>query len=156
MATPPATGGAPASIEEAIVTIVRVATLASTHERVAAEAGVPLERSGYGVLRAVAEDGPLPVSALARRLGLDPSTASRHVAGLERGGLLARSGDRSDRRVATVALTGAGRRALQRLRAARHRFFAEVLAEWPPSDVDALAPLLARLAADFVANGARP
>ncbi len=143
------------SIEESIVTIVREATRPRLQEQVAAAAGVAVERAGYGVLRALADSGPLAVTALARQLGLDTSTVSRHVAALEGDGLVGRAEDPADRRVALLALTARGRRALGRLRAARHRLFADILAPWPAADREALAPLLERLASDFVAFGAR-
>lgn len=144
-----------ATIEEAIVTIVREATLPSLQERLTAEAAVAVERAGYGVLRALDEDGPMSLTTLARVLGLDNSTVSRHVGALERDGLVRKSEDPADRRSALLALTAAGRRALGRLRAVRHRVFAEVLSGWTAEDRDTLAPLLARLAEDFVTYGAR-
>ncbi len=83
------------------------------------------------------------------------STVSRHVKALEGQGMLVRTGDPTDGRVARVALTAAGVAALGRLRAARYRLFAEVLADWPAADIEALAPLLARLADDFLVQGGR-
>ena len=144
-----------ATIEASIVTIVREATLPSTQERFVARAGVGVERAGYSVLREVAELGPVRLTELARHLGIDASTVSRHVAALERQGMLARGSDPADRRVVKVQLTGAGAKALERLRAARHRFFAELLSGWPAADRERLAPLLDRLARDFVAKGGR-
>jgi DNA-binding MarR family transcriptional regulator len=144
-----------ARIEAAIVTIVREATLPSTQERVTAQAGLAIERSGYIVLRAVDESGPLPVTTLARSLGLDASTVSRQVATLVRMGLLDRSHDADDKRITLVALTELGREALERIRSARHGVFAEVLDGWSDEDQATLAPLLERFAADLVAFGGR-
>jgi DNA-binding MarR family transcriptional regulator len=144
-----------ASIEASIVTIVREAALPSTQERFVAQSGVGLERAAYGVLRHVAEGGPTRLTELARDLGLDSSTVSRHVSALERLGLLARVADVADRRVANLEVTAAGRKALERLRVARHRFFAELLSAWPAEDREQLAPLLDRLARDFLETGRR-
>jgi DNA-binding MarR family transcriptional regulator len=144
-----------AMIEAATVTIVREATLPSTQERVTAQAGLAIERSGYIVLRAVDESGPLPVTTLARSLGLDASTVSRQVATLVRIGLLDRSHDADDKRITLVALTETGRESLDRIRSARHDVFAKVLEGWSKEDQAALAPLLERFAADLVAFGRR-
>lgn len=148
--------GAIEMIEASVVTIVREATLPRVQERILAEAGVAVERAAYGVLGGVAEQGPVRLTELARHLGVDASTVSRHVSGLERQGLLVRDGDPADRRVAQIALTASGTAVLDQLRAARHRLFSEILANWPASDRDRLGPLLARLAQDFVAHGRAP
>jgi DNA-binding MarR family transcriptional regulator len=144
-----------ATIEDSVVTIVREATLPSVQERFVEQAGVAVERAGYGVLRGVAEHGPVRVTDLARQLGVDPSTVSRQVKALERQGMLARDGDPRDGRVARLALTPAGGEALELLRVVRHRLFAEILADWAAEDRATLAPLLARLARDFVVLGGR-
>lgn len=144
-----------ATVEEAIVTIVREATLPTTQDRFVAQAGVRVERAGYCVLRGVAELGHVRVTELAHHLGVDVSTVSRQVRTLERQGLIARAGDPTDGRVARLALTSAGTEALHRLREVRHRFFSEVLDRWPTEDRETLAPLLARLAHDFLVQGGR-
>jgi len=144
-----------ASIEESIVTIVREATLPRTQEWFATQAGVTVERAGYQVLRGVADHAPIRLSDLAHQLGVDTSTVTRHVQSLERLGMLVRTGDPTDGRVALLDLTRKGATALGRLRKARHRLFAEVLAEWPVKERAALAPMLARLAHDFLVQGGR-
>lgn len=146
-------GTAVEQIEESVVAIVREASLPRVQERLVAAAGVPVERAGYQVLRAVAEQPSLRLGDLARELGLDTSTVSRHVKALEGAGLVARSGDPGDGRVAHLELTAVGTEALGRLRRARHRYFAELLADWPPSELEFLAPLLARLAHDMTMRG---
>ena len=68
--------------------------------------------------------------------GADLSTASRHVKTLGGQGSVVRDKDTGDGRVARLALTTGGAEALERLRVARHRLFAEILADWPgPSSV---------------------
>ena len=89
------------------------------------------------------------VSALAAELGLDVSTASRHVSRLEADGLIARTPDPSDQRAAKLALTPSG---AERMDAhLRHR--AEVLRtatkSWPEPDVATLIELINRLADDI-------
>lgn len=57
--------------------------------------------------------GPVPLSPLAAHLGMDRTTLTRNLAGLQEGGLV--SVDRDvDRRVRLVAITATGRRALRR------------------------------------------
>ena len=144
-----------ALIEESIVTIVREATLPRMQDWFAAQAGVAVERAGYQVLRCVAEHAPIRLSDLAHQLGFDTSTITRHVQTLERQGMLARSGDPTDGRVALLDLTSKGIAALRQLRKARHRLFSEVLADWPVKERTTLAPLLARLANDFLVQSGR-
>jgi DNA-binding MarR family transcriptional regulator len=140
-------------IEESVVAIVREASLPRLQEWLVAEAGVSVERAGYQVLRAVAEQPSVRLGDLARQLGLDTSTVSRHVKGLQGAGLVGRSGDPGDGRVARLELTDAGAEALGRLRRARHQFFAEILVDWPQGDRELLAPLLVRLAHDVMMRG---
>jgi DNA-binding MarR family transcriptional regulator len=144
-----------ATIEEAVVLIVREATLARVQERFVAQSGVALERAAYGVLREVAERGPVRLTELANLLGLDLSTVSRQVKGLESAALLVRDIDPADGRAVCVTLSDTGIEALGRLRDARHRFFSELLADWPAEDRDRLAPLLERLAHEFRVLGGR-
>jgi DNA-binding MarR family transcriptional regulator len=61
-------------------------------------------------LQLVAEKGALSTSVLAALLGIDPSTASRNLAGLERAGLISRKKAADDGRQTDVRLTPRGRR----------------------------------------------
>ena len=142
-------------IEEALVTIVREFSLASTQERFIDAAGVSVERAGFGVLRCVSERGESRVSELAQILGVDTSTMSRHVKTLEGAGLLVRAEDPWDRRASRVKLTPAGVEVLRQLRQARHKFFTELFVGWSDGDRAALAPLLVRLADEVLKWGGR-
>ena len=144
-----------AAIEEAVVTIVREFSLASTQERLIGAAGVSVERAGFGVLRCVSERGEARVSELAQFLGVDTSTMSRHVKTLERGGLVVRAEDPLDGRAARLGLTPAGWEVLRLLREARHQYFTELLCGWSDADRAVLAPLLVRLANDVLDRGGR-
>lgn len=64
-------------------------------------------------LQLIAERGALSTSTLATLLGIDPSTASRNLSGLERAGLIARQKGSDDGRQTDVRLTPRGRRAAQ-------------------------------------------
>jgi DNA-binding MarR family transcriptional regulator len=98
------------------------------------------------VLHQVQANGSLRVSELAGCMGLDASTASRHVRHLEDGGYLARTGDPGDRRASRVRLTPKGRAALIRAMRARAAVVDRAIADWPVTDRANLTTLLARLA----------
>jgi DNA-binding MarR family transcriptional regulator len=61
-------------------------------------------------LQLIAEKGAVSTSVLAALLGIDPSTASRNLAGLERAGLISRKKATDDGRQTDVRLTPRGRR----------------------------------------------
>ena len=61
-------------------------------------------------LQLIGEKGALSTSVLASLLGIDPSTASRNLAGLERAGLISRKRAPDDGRQTDVRLTPRGRR----------------------------------------------
>jgi DNA-binding MarR family transcriptional regulator len=84
------------------------------------------------------------VSEVARRLEVDLSNASRQLRALEDQGLVTRSSDPTDRRVARVAVTAAGRRVLDRTRAIALNDYAVALDDWSARDRELLADLLDR------------
>jgi DNA-binding MarR family transcriptional regulator len=98
------------------------------------------------VLHHVLARGSLRVSELAACMGLDASTASRHVRQLEDGGYLARAGDPDDRRASQVRLTPRGRAALDQAMRARAALVDRALTDWPGADRAALTTLMTRLA----------
>jgi DNA-binding MarR family transcriptional regulator len=98
------------------------------------------------VLHHVHGRGSLRVSELAACVGLDASTASRHVRQLERGGYLDRTGDPDDRRASRVRLTRRGRAALARAMRARAALVDRAVADWPAEDRTTLTTLMTRLA----------
>jgi DNA-binding MarR family transcriptional regulator len=69
-----------------------------------------------GVLRVVAEAGPLSQREISDEVGLDPSDVVGAVDILERAGLVERNPDPADRRRHAVAITPEGRRRSDRLR----------------------------------------
>ncbi len=105
-----------------------------------------LEPGMMFVLHQVQANGSLRVSELAGCMGLDASTASRHVRHLEDGGYLARTGDPGDRRASRIRLTPKGRAALARAMRARAAVVDKAIADWPGEDRAALTNLLTRLA----------
>ena len=121
-------------------------------ERLQRALGVSLSETNLGVLRLVQRHGPIAVSEVARRLEVDLSNASRQVRALEDEGLVTRSPDPADRRVARVALTAAGRRVLDRARAIALNDYAVALDDWSAHDRARLADLLDRFRVALLAT----
>ncbi|MFK5645239.1 MarR family winged helix-turn-helix transcriptional regulator [Ornithinimicrobium sp. LYQ121] len=86
------------------------------------------------------------VAAVAARLDVAPSTASRLVDRAVRSGAVDRRPSAHDARRTALALTTTGQQMVSEARSHRHRFLGSVLADWPAHDVSALADLLSRLA----------
>lgn len=113
-------------------------------ERLQRALGVSLSETNLGVLRLVERIGPVAVGDVARRLEVDLSNASRQLRALEDQGLVTRTVDPSDRRVARVAITLPGRRVLERARAIALDDYAVALDGWSARDRGRLADLLDR------------
>jgi DNA-binding MarR family transcriptional regulator len=139
-------------IGEALAGLFRAGHAARLHERVAEQAGVAVDRTGFIVV-AKAMREPARISQLADRIGLDISTTSRKVAELEAAGLVVRTHDPGDRRAAVVSTTRRGEALVARVRAARNRAFGQMLAGWDAADRARLADLLERLVEDIDRQG---
>ncbi len=96
---------------------------------------VNLERSAYGILCKLADEGPQRLGALATAFGLDPSTITRQVQALEELGLAARKTDPSDRRASILDLSPAGREAHDQTRSHRRARLQQALGDWPEADL---------------------
>jgi DNA-binding MarR family transcriptional regulator len=103
---------------------------------------VNLERSAYGIMCKLADEGPQRLGALATAFGLDPSTITRQVQALEEIGLAARRTDPSDRRASILDLTDTGREVLDSTRTRRRTRFQRALSDWPESDLTDFGRLL--------------
>ena len=78
-------------------------------------------------LQIIAERGAVSTSSLATILGIDPSTASRNLAGLERAGLIVRKKGADDGRQTDVRLTPRGKRHAESLATDARASFGELL-----------------------------
>lgn len=103
---------------------------------------VNLERSAYGIMCKLADEGPQRLGALATAFGLDPSTITRQVQALEEIGLAARRTDPSDRRASILDLTDTGREVLDSTRGRRRAKLQQALSDWPESDLTDFGRLL--------------
>jgi len=101
-----------------------------------------LDRSAYGILCRLADEGPQRLGSIASVFGLDPSTITRQVQALEKAGLAARRTDDADRRASILDLTAEGRAALERTRAYRRERLDLVLRDWSPEDREEFGRLL--------------
>lgn len=100
-------------------------------------------------LQIIAERGAVSTSSLAVILGIDPSTASRNLTGLERAGLITRKKGADDGRQTDVRLTPRGKRTADSVAGESLHAFAGLLERLPRNDrqriseaIDALAKAL--------------
>src|SRR3954454_14577153 len=93
-------------------------------------------------LQLIAEKGAVSTSTLATLLGIDPSTASRNLSGLEKKGFIARQKGSDDGRQTDVRLTPRGRRIAQTVGSGASSAFGSLLDKGPRGDrprvIDAL------------------
>jgi DNA-binding MarR family transcriptional regulator len=110
-------------LDECIKALVRRFSLA---ERADVEVcGVTVAQAA--TLDVLRREGPLRSRDLGRFLGIRPSTLTRNITRLEERGLVARSPDPRDGRVARIALSPAGRRAARAVADQNAAFAASVL-----------------------------
>jgi DNA-binding MarR family transcriptional regulator len=123
-------------------------------ERVVRAAQVPITGAGLTALRSIERNGPMAVSELARKVRVDLSTMSRQLRPLEAAGLVARTADPDDGRVAWLTVTAKGQKVLARVDRAVIEDFDAALADWTDGDRAQLASLLDRFRAGLVHNRA--
>jgi len=102
----------------------------------------------FGLLAHIAAAGDDTIGALAERSGLDQSTLSRNLRGLERAGLIEIAVVEEDLRRRAVWLTEAGARRLEATMPAWRRAHAALAAAIGPRDVRRIAAIAAALAAE--------
>jgi DNA-binding MarR family transcriptional regulator len=108
-----------------------------------------LGTQGFHALAVLQVHGPLRVSDVAQRLGVDLSVASRQIASLAAEGYVERREDSRDRRAQLVAVTRSGRKVLRESHRRMVAGFTRVLEGWSDEDVNALTSGLERLRDDF-------
>ena len=107
-----------------------------------ATGAVALERSAYGILCQLADEGPQRLGVLAATFGLDPSTITRQVKALEDAGLAARTTDSTDRRASILDLTPEGRVVLDSTREYRRSRMLAVITDWTHEEREEFGRLL--------------
>ncbi|HEY2429780.1 MAG TPA: MarR family transcriptional regulator [Acidimicrobiales bacterium] len=114
-----------------------------------ADPQLDLSQSLSSALATVSRTGPVTLGRLAELERVQPPSMTRIVAQLEERGLVVRTTDPSDRRIARVEVTPAATDALAELRTRRNEYLAARLADLRPSELRALEaaiPVLERLA----------
>lgn len=107
-----------------------------------------LDASAYWTLLALRQAGPMRMTELAAKVGLDPSTVSRKLHLLTERGYIARTPDPDDGRACQLGLSDEGCALLAQARDSRLRVLTERLSAWDPSEVATFERLLTRLADD--------
>lgn len=103
----------------------------------------------FWLLKTISSRGPLRVTELATCSNLDTSTVSRHVAALDRSGLVERTPDPDDGRAQRIQLTAAGSTQLQRAFDRRRELLGRALVGWQVDDIALLDELLGRFVHDI-------
>ena len=119
------------------------------HAIIADRAGVSLDRVACLVLKAVAAGRSVRITDLARELGVEVPTMSRHVANLTQSGYLEKTSDPGDGRVWWVELTTKGQDTIERLERVRRQLLSSVFSTWTRSDRDVFVDLLDRFSGDL-------
>ena len=113
----------------------------------AAGAAAGLTPTRAAILLTVVRDGPVRLSELAEREGINPTMLSRAIGALVDAGLVERTCDPSDRRAAWAAPTAAGKRLAERMRLERTDAVKLALAGLEPAQREQLLEALPALEA---------
>jgi DNA-binding MarR family transcriptional regulator len=97
-----------------------------------------LTPTSTSALVSIDRDGPLTPSELARIERVKRPTITRTLAQLEKLGLVERTPDPADGRSFLVAVNGAGRERLRRLRGRKNAYLARRMRELPAAEVETL------------------
>lgn len=136
-------------LDRAMHILARRGTGTRLHRLLVEAAGSDVDHAGYLVLKRIQVDGPIRITDLADLMGVEPSTASRHVQTLEENGWLEKQPQTEDRRVILAGVTPSGLAVVERVETERHRIFDRALADWPDEDVDRFVELFERFASDL-------
>lgn len=119
--------------------------------RLRQQAAGQVTASQQSALASVKRFGPVSLGELASIERIAPPSMTRIATRLETAGLVERRTDESDRRVARVAITDAGRDLLRQIQSRRDLYLAERIQCMSPAERHTLSealPLLERLASD--------
>jgi MarR family transcriptional regulator, 2-MHQ and catechol-resistance regulon repressor len=107
--------------------------------------GTELGLSDFGVLEALLHKGPLPISALGKKVLLTSGSMTAAVDRLEKNGYVERAAMSSDRRACIVHLTDEGSKLIRSVFAQHERDMERVFSLMDTSERKALANLLRKL-----------
>ena len=127
----------------------RIYGIGMVQREIARQASQELGSNGFTTLAVVHAHGPLRISEVARRLGVDVSVASRQVTSLEKAGYLERQADEDDGRAQLIATTKEGHKVLRESHKRMVTEFEGVLDGWTEEEIAGLTGGLERLREDF-------
>jgi DNA-binding MarR family transcriptional regulator len=131
----------------ALASQLRIA-VARTARTLRREAGEGITPTLMCALATIEHHGPMTVGALAEHERVTKPTVTRTVRTLVDEGLVVRTGDLEDGRVAWLTLSADGRRLVQRVRRRKDEYLARRLRGLEPAEIEALqraADVLARI-----------
>lgn len=131
----------------ALASQLRIA-VARTARTLRREAGEGITPTLMCALATIEHHGPMTVGALAEHERVTKPTVTRTVRALVDEGLVVRTGDLEDGRVAWLTLSADGRRLVQRVRRRKDEYLARRLRGLEPAEIEALqraADVLARI-----------
>jgi DNA-binding MarR family transcriptional regulator len=114
-------------IEQQLLLLLR--RTQSIHVRTSA-GEVVLDRSSYGILCLVLDEGPQRLGTIAQTFTLDPSTITRQVQAVVKSGLAEKTVDVSDRRAMLLSLTDEGRVVIGEARRHRRAMLQMLMKPW--------------------------
>ncbi|NUO98205.1 MAG: winged helix DNA-binding protein [Nonomuraea sp.] len=133
--------------------LVTTLNRAKTHERLTEAAGVRLDRPDVQIVVHLLDAGePRRIGVIAEALQVESPHVTRHVAALEKRGLVERVRDADDRRAWRIALTEEGIEVANRCRKVTSEWFEGALADWSDADRAELARLMVKLSDDVCAH----
>ena len=136
-------------LDRALAVLARPGMRTRLHHAVSTAAGTTIDRAAYLVLRWLHLEGPARITDVALQMGVEPSTASRHVHLLDKRGWIAKERDAADRRVATAVVTPKGAAVVERMEQERRRILATALDDWSHQDLNRFIDSLEHLAVDL-------
>jgi len=98
----------------------------------------------FWLLKTISHRGPLRITELATATHLDTSTVSRHIAQLERNGLVERTPDPADGRAQLVGISVGGQQQLDEAFQRRRDVLESTLADWDADDIADFERLLVK------------
>lgn len=138
-------------LDTAMTAIARRGIHTRLQRAVTRAAGTDIDRAAYFALRLLHVGGPARITDVADVMGVEPSTASRHVHMLEKRGWLVKSADPSDGRAAIAEVTGKGRALVEAIQAERRTIIDAALTGWSDAELDRFVRLFERFADDLAA-----
>jgi DNA-binding MarR family transcriptional regulator len=101
-------------------------------------ARMPFRNQSYHILRILERRGPLPMSALGKRLAIAKQNMTTLIDKLMDDGLVERRNDTSDRRVINIVITERGTKVLKKSKLALKKIIQANLSELGSEDINSL------------------